>query len=186
MDDVGSPLAIGGSVTSNAMAVDAGGSSWLSGCPSCSQKTSRGLLSCVRTAGVYPSLACSRETFLPTCKYYLHTHTHTHRAYVRATDSRVYVYIELARDDCRTLAARAAAPIKTPLLEALSSARCLLCYVLFVLRTKEPRLKPTETGNQGKKSEEASVLLPCVLAPASPVSFLPRRRGTGRGLRTDV
>lgn len=42
------PSAIGGSVTSNAMAVDAGGSSWLSGCPSCSQKTSRGLLSCAQ------------------------------------------------------------------------------------------------------------------------------------------
>lgn len=61
-------------------------------------------------------------------------------------DSRVY--IELARDDCRTLAARAAAPIKTPLLEALS--RCLLCYVLLVLRVKEP----ATTNREGKPREE--------------------------------
>lgn len=61
-------------------------------------------------------------------------------------DSRVY--IELARDDCRTLAARAAAPIKTPLLEALS--RCLLRYVLLVLRVKEP----ATTNREGKPREE--------------------------------
>lgn len=124
-------------------------------------------------AGVYPSLACSRETFLLTYKYYLHTH-------VQATDSRlyvyIYIYIELARDDCRTLAARAAAPIKTPLLEALSSLSPLL-------RSPRPSdERAPATGNQQRRGREASVLLPCVLAPASPVSF----SRAGRGPRSDV
>ena len=106
---------------------------------------------------MYPSLACSRETFLPTYKY-LHTHVYVY--------IYIYIYIELARDDCRTLAARAAAPIKTPLLEALSS----LSPLLRSPRPSDGRA-PAKTNGDGEPREEASVLLPCVLAPASPVSF---------------
>lgn len=91
-------------------------------------------------------------------------------------DSRVY--IELARDDCRTLAARAAAPIKTPLLQALS--RCLLCYVLLVLRVKEP----ATTNREGKPREEVRgrerLLFYLTSATRLSCFVLPRRRDRAR------
>lgn len=57
-----------------------------------------------------------------------HLHTFT-RASLWPGETVVYISSWQARDDCRTLApARAAAPIKTPLLEVLS--RCLLVLAL--------------------------------------------------------
>lgn len=66
------------------------------------------------------------------CCWCIHVRVHLHtftRASLWPGETVVYISSWQARDDCRTLApARAAAPIKTPLLEVLS--RCLLVLAL--------------------------------------------------------
>lgn len=114
-------------------------------------------------AGVYPSLACSRETFLPTYKYYLHTH-------VQATDSRLYVYIYIYRvgerrlpdPGCKSSRPNKNSASRSPLL-VVSSATFSSSF-----GRKSPSYgEPTETGKRGfcSSSLRSGSRLSCFLLP---------------------
>lgn len=107
-----------------------------------------------------------------------HLHTFT-RASLWPGETVVYISSWQARDDCRTLApARAAAPIKTPLLEVLS--RCLLVLALspFLSLSLSLPLHPSPSrpsSPRGKKNGEERAERKILR-----LSFSPSRRNRAR------
>lgn len=116
------------------------------------------------------------------CRWCIHVRVHLHtftRASLWPGETVVYISSWQARDDCRTLApARAAAPIKTPLLEVLS--RCLLVLALslflslslfFSLYLSSSRPSSPRGKKNGEERAERKILR---------LSFSPSRRNRAR------
>lgn len=90
-----------------------------------------------------PSLVCTRIR---------HLYTSTGLLSTQERQSCIY-RVGKPRDDCRTLApARAAAPIKTPLLEVLS--RCLLAPLSLSLSSSRPSSPREKRGERRRESGE--------------------------------